>query len=141
MRLLHGLIKGGIKNMIDLLHFRLPKEDLVTDGSNKPRQPELSNMCKAFSYAMEKHDMGLDEDDISKNTPGTARTLVKAKEVGMTALGSDSAYYLMMEYFLKEYVHIKMDHAFGREAVEKAWDDQWQSQFDLLMKNKNEVLK
>lgn len=129
-------MKGAIKNMIDLLHSRLPKEDLVTDGSNKPRQPELSNMCKAFSHAMYKHGIKVDEKDVDANTLGTSKTLVKAKEVGLTALGSDSAYYLMMEYFLKEYVHIKMDHAFGKEAVEKAWNDQWQSQFELLMKNR-----
>lgn len=137
VRLMHGLIKGAVKNIIDLIHNRIPKEDLIINGVNKPRQPELANMCEAFNAAMLKTDMLLKEDAYD-NHSGTPRMIVKGKDVVLSVLGSDSAYYLMCEYFLKEYVHIKMDSAFGKDAVEKAWFEQWNSKFFELKKLKEE---
>jgi len=136
-RLMHGLIKGVVRNMIDLGHSRIPKEDLVTTGSNRPRQPELANLHDAFKASFDAYGLQL-ADDSSEEAQGR-KVIVKAKELGLSLVSSDSAYYLNMEQMLRAYCHLKFDKAFGHEAVEKAWFDQWNEKHEEL-KNKQEVI-
>ena len=130
VRLMHGLVKGVIRNIIDLGHSRIPKADLVTDGTNKPRQPELANLHNAFKASFEAY--GLKLADASEEEVQGRKVIVKAKELGLSVVSSDSAYYLMLEQFLRAYCHMKFDKAFGHEAVEKAWFDQWNEKHEEL---------
>lgn len=127
---MHGFVKGVIRNIIDLGHSRIPKEDLVTTGDNRPRQPELANLHNAFKASFGAH--GLDLADDSEEEVQGRKVIVKAKELGLSVVSSDSAYYLMLEQMLRAYCHMKFDKAFGHEAVEKAWFDQWNEKHEEL---------
>jgi hypothetical protein len=124
--LIHGLLKSGFINLVNIIHAKIPKKYLVTEVKDVKNTPEIANLIEAF-------DLGL-ADFVKHNSPGyeqskAFKTLTKMKELAITMAANDTAYYVFLEYILKHYCVIK----FGSEALEK-FDEQWLKRLESLMK-------
>lgn len=133
----HGLVKGFIRSTISTVHSRIDKDIMISKPEDVNNMPELVNVLEAYEEAMKMFE--------KYNCPGSWNDknnsyvmLTKGKDIMATAVGSDTAYYLMMEYFLKAYCKIKFKGRISEEQIEEMFDAQWEEKMIQLMeKNKN----
>ncbi len=132
-RFVHGFLKGVIVNVINIAHSKIPPElivkpDTVTDSV------ELVNMKKAIDLGMKQFE--------KYNAPGFTTDhkyaiLQRFEDLIFTGIDSDTAYYLILEYILKEYMVIKMKDNFSKNDILDMFEEQQEKMLDSMDSKSN----
>jgi len=121
----HGLLKSSLTNGINLAYAALPKEVLIQSKEDVVNTPEVYNVLEAYDRAIQEYNTNNCTQEF-KDTD-SFKKMQKMKDLAVTMLASDSAYYTMFEYFLRHYCEIK----FGKDCLDK-FDAQGDEVFQKL---------
>ena len=128
-KLVHGVMKGAVRNLINVAHASVPSKYLIDSKDKIKHSPELANLWDAFDLAIEdivKHN----KSDFKEGNP--YKMLCKIRNIGFTMLDSDSFYHTFMEYGLLHYLKIKLGNTYPIKAIEETSSKQWKEKYKEL---------
>lgn len=138
--MVHGFLKGGVRNMISFIHSKIPSDLMVSKKEDVKNMPELYNVLEAYELTLKDFEKYNSPGMLSgKRTCGDSLDMLeKGKDILATCVANDTAWYLMMEYFFKRYCEIKFKDSPVYDEIMKAFDAQWQKRMEELMLKETE---